>query len=212
MDAFRLKILLGHLPIKSLNPERSSILLLKWDPLKPDKNCMRMLYLLSFLFISQSWAEPCGILGTVQERIKNCNSTKGNFVLVTRDEKGLEIYKDLKSNLIWGDRMTTDFNHYGSQMACNHDLPEAGLLKDVHWRLPTVHEFEASAAHGMKAALPHMDHGFWTSTPFKSRTKSRRRSRNSGLVFLWDGLEEHSETADLLKDAASVRCIGKDTR
>lgn len=172
---------------------------------------MKILILVSFFFINSAWATPCGIQGTIEERIKSCNLTKGNFALVARNEKGLEIYKDLKSNLIWGDRMSTDFNHYGSQKACSNDLPEAEILKDVNWRLPTIHEFEASASHGMKAALPHMDHGFWSSTPYQVRSKSRRRARVT-LVFLWDGIEEHSETADQLKDAASVRCIGKELR
>jgi hypothetical protein len=168
---------------------------------------MKILIILSILFLNSAWADPCGITGSVDERIKSCNSTKGNFALVVRDEKGLEVYKDLKSGLLWGDRISVDFNHYGSQKACSTDLVEAELLKDVHWRLPTIHEFESGAAHGMKLALPHMDHGFWTSTPFKQK-RVRRRSANLGLTFLWDGLSEHSETGDL-KEAASVRCIGK---
>ncbi len=151
-------------------------------------------------------ADPCGTEGTIEERIKSCNSTKGNFVLITRDDKGREIYKDLKSNLIWGDRITTDFNHYGSQKACNDEIPEASLLKEVKWRLPTIHEFEQAAVHGLKASLSHMDHAFWTSTPAK--TSKRRRRAPPARTFMWDGPEERSDTGDL-KDAASVRCVGK---
>ncbi len=119
-----------------------------------------------FLFITSSaWSSPCGKEGTIEERIKNCNLAKGEFTLVARSELGVEIYKDLKTGLLWGDRITTDFNHYGSPKACTNDLAEATLLPDVKWRLPTINEFEAAASHGMKDSLPHMFHAFWTSTP-----------------------------------------------
>jgi hypothetical protein len=38
--------------------------------------------------------------------------------LVALSEKGIAIYEDLKSKLIWGDRIAMDFNQYGSQKAC----------------------------------------------------------------------------------------------
>ena len=165
---------------------------------------MKVLIFLSFFIASSVWAVPCGMQGSIDERVKECNLAKGEFVLVARNDKGLEIYKDQKTGIIWGDRITTDFNHYGSQMACSHDLPDAELLKDVSWRLPTIHEFEVASSHGMKE-LPHMEHGFWTSSPVKVK---RRRRSTPLMVFMWDGIEQHSATGDL-KDAASVRCIGK---
>jgi hypothetical protein len=170
---------------------------------------MKSLIIYIFVFSSSAWSSPCGKEGTVDERIKNCNSAKGEFALVLRDEKGLEIYKDLKTGLIWADRISTDFNHYGSQKACSDAFPEKELLKDVHWRLPTVREFEIASSHGMKESLPHMFHTFWTSTPVKSGSKSRRRRRaQPSQAFLWDGMEQKSDTGDL-KDAASVRCVGQ---
>ncbi len=169
---------------------------------------MKYLIMLTFLFSSQIFATPCGQEGSVDDRIKNCNFAKGDFVLVARDDKGLEIYQDTKTSLIWGDRITVDYNHFGSQKACSEDLAEAQLLKTVHWRLPNVHEFEVASTHGMKTALPHMDHGFWTSTPVKMK---RRRRANPAQAFLWDGLLEKTETGDL-KDGASVRCIGKEEK
>lgn len=167
---------------------------------------MKHLALFILLVSTTAFANPCGKEGTIEERIKNCNHQKENFILVTRTEKGLEIYKDAKTGLIWGDRIIYDFNHYGSQKACGHDLPEAELFKDIKWRLPTVREFEIAASHGMKNSVSHMDHAFWTSTPVKSK---RRRSRRSppAQVFLWDGIENRTDTGDI-KDAASVRCVG----
>lgn len=132
---------------------------------------------------------------------------KETFVLITRTDKGLEIYKDTKTNMVWGDRIISDFNHYGSQKACGDDLPEALLLKEIKWRLPTVREFEVAASHGMKTSISHMDHAFWTSTPVKTKRRRTRRSPPA-QVFLWDGLENRTDVGDI-KDAASVRCVGQ---
>lgn len=152
---------------------------------------------------------PCGLEGSVEDRIKSCNFIKENFALVARTDKGLEIYKDTKSGLIWSDRLTMDFNHYGSQKACGDEIPDAQILKDMKWRLPTIHELEVAATHGMKAALPKSAYTYWSSTPVKSSRKQRRRRTFTASNFLWDGTEERTDTGDL-KDAASVRCVSKE--
>ena len=167
---------------------------------------MKILALLVF-FTLPALAKVCGQQGTIEERIKECAVTKENFALVLSDDKGLEVYQDLKTKLIWGNRIITDFNHYGSQKACD-DIPEKILLKDLKWRLPTVKEFEQSAAHGMKAALPNMTYWFWTSTPVRVRKTRNWRRRPPAQVFIWDGIEQKTEAGDI-KDAASVRCVSK---
>lgn len=176
-----------------------------------DKLIVKILFLVSLLMTLTSWAAPssCGKEGSVEERIKNCNSAKGEFVLVARDEKGVEIYKDLKTGLLWGDRISTDFNHYGSQKACSEAAPESELLKEVKWRLPTVREFELAASHRMKDSLPRMFHSFWTSTPVKTKSRSRRRRNiQPAQAYVWEGQEERADVGDI-KDAASVRCVAK---
>lgn len=169
---------------------------------------MKYFTLLIMILAGHTWAKPCGLEGTIEERIRNCNFSKGEFVLTVRDEKGTEIYKELKTGLFWGDRIPTDFNHYGSQRACNNDLLEDKLLKEVKWRLPSIREFEVAASHGMKESLPRMIHTFWTSTPVRSKRKYSRRNAPPAQAYLWDGSDQRSETGDL-KDAASVRCVGK---
>lgn len=168
---------------------------------------MKVFYLLSCLLLSNAFAKPCGLTGSIEERIKDCAQTKGNFVLVAATEKGLEIYKDVKSGLIWGSRITSDFNHYGSQKACDEEVSGYGI--PMKWRLPTINEFEAAASHGMKAALPNMNHWFWSSTPVKTKRKYRRRRAVPASVYLWDGVEEKTDVGDL-KDGASVRCVARD--
>lgn len=165
---------------------------------------MKILVLLT-CFTLPAFAKVCGQQGTIEERIKDCAVTKENFALVLSDDKGLEVYQDLKSKLIWGNRIIMDFNHYGSQKACD-EIPEKLALKDLKWRLPTVREFEQSADHGMKQALPHMTYWFWTSTPVRKRKTRNWRRRQPSQVFIWDGVEQKTEAGDI-KDAASVRCV-----
>ncbi len=169
---------------------------------------MKSILFLCAIFSASAFAEPCGLEGTIDERIKNCDLTKGEFVLVARNAAGVEVFKDLKSGLLWGDRVTSDFNHYGSQKACDGTIPEAEILKEIKWRLPTVREFEESAIHGMKTSLSRMFYTYWTSTPVKNRSKSRRRRATPSQAFLWDGDAQKTDVADI-KDAASVRCVGK---
>jgi predicted class III extradiol MEMO1 family dioxygenase len=169
---------------------------------------MKLIYLIPFLLITSAFAKPCGLEGTIDERIKDCAQTKGNFVLVQITEKGQEIYKDLKSGIIWGGRITSDFNHYGSQRACSDEVAENPNLNSKKWRLPTIREFEEAASHGMKAALPNTQHSYWSSTPVKVKSRRRRNARPA-MVFIWDGFQERTDTGDL-KDAASVRCVIKE--
>jgi len=152
------------------------------------------------------YAAPCGLQGTVEERIKGCSHVKDSFILVMKTSDGREVYKDSKSGLMWSSRISYETNHYGSQKACPSELPEAKVL-ELKWRLPTLKEFEQAAIHGIKTALPNMNHSFWTSTPVKGISKKRRR-RNSppASVFMWDGMEEVTSTGSLM-DAGSVRCV-----
>jgi hypothetical protein len=169
---------------------------------------MRITYLLAFLIVGSAFAKPCGLQGTIEDRIKDCAVVKGDFALVTMTEKGAEFYKDLKTKLIWGVRIATDFNHYGSQKACTDELPDYQAVGSFKWRLPTINEFEQAAAHGMKAALPNSDYSFWSSTGVK-RKRSRRNRGMPAAVYLWDGTDQRTDTGDL-KDGASVRCVTKD--
>lgn len=165
-----------------------------------------LLNALCFIFMAPVFAAPCGLQGTIEERIKECSKASGNFALVARGEDGNEIYKDTKSGLIWGPRVNFEVNHFGSQKACTSENPEAKLLKDLKWRLPTIKEFEQAATNGIKTSLPNMNHWYWTSTPVKTKTKrGRRRSVMTG-AFMWDSVEETSGTGTLV-DVGSIRCV-----
>lgn len=169
-----------------------------------------MKLLMLFFFISSPvFAGPCGLQGTVEERIKDCGETKKNFVLIMRGEKGSEVYKDTKSNLIWGPRIKFDFNQYGSQKACSDEIPDAKMLKDLRWRLPTIKEFEKAGVNGFKDSLPDANFWFWTSTPAKKSRKYRRRRAAPPAALMWDG-ETQTSSAGSIADVASVRCVAKE--
>jgi hypothetical protein len=170
---------------------------------------MRLVLLLSLFTSSLACAGTCGLKGSVEERIQECGKTKGDFAQVAVSEKGAEFYQDTKSKLIWGNRIAADFNQYGSQKACSHDVSEYQILDALKWRLPSIQELEEAAAHGMKTALPNMEYSYWSSTPVLSKKTRRKRARAIG-VYLWDGFEERTGTGDNLKDAASVRCVARE--
>lgn len=169
---------------------------------------MKTLYLIPLFIVTSALAKPCGLEGSIEDRIKDCNVTKGNFTLVSAPEKGGEFYKDTKTKLIWGNRISTDFNHYGSQKACAGDVSEYPDLASLKWRLPTIRELEEAASHGMKEALPNMEHSYWSSTPVKMRRSRGRRAILAG-AYLWDGAIEKADVGDL-KDGASVRCVARE--
>lgn len=165
--------------------------------------------LLMLLFATTAFAKPCGLEGTVEARIKDCNTAKGEFVLVARSESGLEVYKDTKTGLIWGPRISYEFNHLGSAKACGDELAEAKLLKDLKWRLPTIRELEQVFTHGIKTSLTDTNYWFWSSTPARIKVKTRRGRRTvSAGSYMWDGEKLKSEPGALI-DVASVRCVSK---
>jgi hypothetical protein len=168
---------------------------------------MRLFSLILMLYSLSALAKPCGLAGSIEERIKECAQTKGDFALVAMTDKGVEFYKDLKTGLIWGSRIISDFNHYGSQRACSDEISGYKVL-DLKWRLPTIREFEQAYAHGMKAAVSNGDYAYWTSSQVKTRKSRRRRAMPAG-AYLWDGFSEKTDIGDL-KDGASVRCVAKE--
>ncbi len=170
-----------------------------------------MMHFVWIVFISSfpSWASQCGHEGSLEERMKNCNYAKGEFILVFRNQKGLEIYKDIKTGLLWGDRIGIDFNHYGAQKACPQASLEAKIFNGFNWRLPTIREFELAAFRGMKDVLPRMFHSFWTSTPVKSKYSSRRKKKLvPAQAYVWEGIEQRVDIGDM-RDGASVRCVAE---
>jgi hypothetical protein len=47
-----------------------------------DRIVMKFFFLFLLVLISNAFAKPCGISGSIEERIKDCSQSKGNFVVV----------------------------------------------------------------------------------------------------------------------------------
>lgn len=115
---------------------------------------------------------PCGLKGSVEERIRDCSyqstSEKEGFVLVTRTKEFKEVHKETKTGLLWGDRLPSTMNHYNAEKACNGSLAEVAKISEVTWRLPSEKEYEEAEKNGIRKALPNMNYWFWSSSVRRS--------------------------------------------
>lgn len=146
--------------------------------------------------------KTCGTQGTVDERIQDCSSSKGGFVLVARTESGKEVYKELKTGLLWSDSLPYSMSYYDAQGACNSGLEEFAEISGVTWRLPSIYEYKKADEDGIRKALPNMNSWFWSSSVY------RYYSDNSYGAWLFNG---HSgSTGDVGRDSNySVRCVAR---
>ncbi len=147
--------------------------------------------------------QSCGESGTIEERMMDCStmsdSKKGNFVLVTKTKDSKEIYKDMKSGLIWGDRLPNKMDHFEAEKACNDQLAEVGGIK-ASWRLPTKEEFEEAEKNGVISSLPNMkNRWFWSSSV---------HSNYSNDAWLFNG-NNGSTVGGYRSNNYSVRCVAR---
>lgn len=88
------------------------------------------------------------------------------FQLIKRNSTGEEVWEDLKTGLIWSDRLD-GYDHYEALEVCHQSgsLKARGYLQDLDFHLPSQHDYEEALADGFMGILPHMqDRWFWTST------------------------------------------------
>ncbi len=129
--------------------------------------CILALVLLPGL-AGASGKEPCGETGSVAERIKAC--AQGNpqahpgFVLVSRAQDGMEVHKDLKTNLLWSDSFPENsVSQSDAKKACKSKIPQVATLTDLKWKLASQDEYETAHENGIVEALPNMNNFFWSS-------------------------------------------------
>ena len=120
---------------------------------------------------------PCGLSGTIDERISDCQklkgSSKGVWVLVSRTSETnsynehYEIYEDTITRLIWGDKLKEANSYYSflfgeAAEACGRKRLENGNLDN--FRVPSLTDYQNAESHQIRLVLPNMEHRFWTST------------------------------------------------
>ena len=149
--------------------------------------------------VLESVSDACGLQGSILERIEDCSEQKKGFALVTRTKKGKEVHKEIKTGLLWGDRLSSTMDHYAAKEACKANLEEVAKLNERTWRLPSKEEYEEAEKNGIRKALPNMNDVFWSSSV-------RRSGSNSAWMFAGD-----SGDADyyLRSSDGSARCVAR---
>jgi hypothetical protein len=121
--------------------------------------------IMSFHSEAQSLRVPCGLSGSIEERIQDCArhdfSSVGNFVVVTRTQNLKEVHKDLATNHLWG-HSVKKMNYRRLLMACSTYQEELGHLTGIDWEIPSKKDFEVAHENGL-IGLPNMDNIFWSS-------------------------------------------------
>lgn len=148
---------------------------------------------------------PCGLKGSVDERIRDCSlqltSEKDGFVLVTRSKEFKEVHKEIKTGLLWGDRLPSTMNHNDAEKACKTNLKEVANLSGLTWRLPSIEEYEEAEKNGIRKALPNMNYFFfWSST---------MDSSYSSLVLLFNGTAGTIGHGIYYSRNYAVRCVAR---
>jgi hypothetical protein len=111
-----------------------------------------------------SLTKTCGMKGSVEERIQDCNKKNGLFALVTTTKEGHEVYKDLRSGLLWSERLPLQMSHYDAEKACKSELAELVKLSEFTWKLPSIYEYKEAERNGIRKALTNMKYWFWSSS------------------------------------------------
>lgn len=105
----------------------------------------------------------CGLNGSIDHRIKNCNTTEGNFALVTKTIEGFKIYKDLKSGVIWSEVLSKSMNQYEAVEACRTVQPEMANIPGLTWALPSYGIFNDANKNGIRKSLSNFKvNYFWS--------------------------------------------------
>ncbi len=144
---------------------------------------------------------PCGLDGSVDERIKDCSllptSSRAGFVLVTRLKNFKEIHKELSSGLLWSDSLPNDMDFGSASVVCNSILKEFAGISDVTWRLPSIKEYREAEKNGIRKAFPNMQGWFWSSTVDRYETD-----------HAWQFVGDNGDTQTFFKVFdADVRCV-----
>lgn len=155
--------------------------------------------------------EDCGIEGTIQDRIDDCETKRGNFSLVTRIS-GMETYKDEITGKIWGDqeRAVRHSPYSDSITVCREDAPtiERGYLgrSIIKWYLPDSQDFEKAINNGIAEAIQNFKSGdeLWTGKTSGYTDMEGSYMNVFNTKHLWMNKTGHSKK----RNYYPFRCIG----
>lgn len=113
---------------------------------------------------------PCGLSGTIEERIRSCNRSvgiNGEFQLVTKTLAGDEVYRGRRSRVIWSADLPKPYVYLQHRLdtICNRNWPQMGGLSGLKWKLPSIHRYLQGMDSGIRAILPQgTERVYWSST------------------------------------------------
>jgi hypothetical protein len=148
----------------------------------------------------ESVRDACGLQGSIEERIEDCSKQRKGFVLVTRTKKGKEVHKEIKTGLLWGDRLSSTMDRDAAANACKANLEEVAKLNERTWRLPSREEYEEAEKNGIMKALPNMKDLFWSSSVHRLY---------SDVGWFFSGTFGPSGFDHFRYDDFSVRCVAR---
>ncbi len=157
---------------------------------------------------------PCGLSGSVKERIQDCSlqegSVNGDFVLVTRTQDFIEVHKDRRSGLLWGDRIVPRFFTKNALFLCQNQTYPGGANIKAKWRIPTIDEFKTAEMDGIRKALPNILDYYLSSTPDTLVESFGGVTRESKVILLFDGDTGKIIWGDLNYTVVGTRCVALD--
>jgi hypothetical protein len=94
-------------------------------------------------------------------------TSKGvSFTLLFRSESGREAWRDEKSGVIWGDRLSRRVPRKEAAALCASSIANENVVNGKHLdALPTLDDFALAESHGFREVLPNMkDDYFWAAS------------------------------------------------
>lgn len=141
---------------------------------------------------------PCGLSGTINERMKDCSqfagTDKDDFFLITRTKGNKEIYRQFSNRIIWSYKLPSAYDFHGASNACA-SLKNVAGIKNLAWRLPNQDDYLKAQRSGLLQKIPDMKAWFWTSSIHLAHWGWQLDGFNGGF--------ENFELAS----RASVRCV-----
>jgi len=127
--------------------------------------------------------------------------TGAQWQLVTRTEKGHEVWKDINTGLLWSDTLDSHSNFDTAQDRCHaHDSFDArGQLADVNFVVPSADDFITAEQDGIREVVPNMKYQFFWS--------SSVNPNYAGTAFGFDGDYGNVVGFDRSSLDGSVRCV-----
>lgn len=125
------------------------------------------------------------------------------FKLLQR-KNGKEIWKDLKSGLVWGDEMTERASRKKANAECAKKVEGENVAGRIHAsRLPTLDDYAQAESHGFREVLPGMKNQvYWIDSQVPG-------AANVGHVFNANVGKPFLITYRAI-NFEKIRCVGKE--